>query len=111
MWSYSVPEIQIYPFSNVRFPPEELPEPPAFEQGQEVEVFTRRLANEACGWWLGVLKMLNVEICAVVYSNLEQPYTEVVGIERLRQKNINPPITPKTFYKFTIPVPEELRAE
>ncbi|XP_075148395.1 synaptic functional regulator FMR1 isoform X2 [Haematobia irritans] len=106
-----VPGIQKYAFNNVRYPPDELTEPPAFELGQEVEVLTRRTAGEACGWWLGVLKMLNADICAVVYSGLDQSYTEVVDMERLRQKNMNPPITAKTFYQFTIPIPEELRAD
>ncbi|XP_059218436.1 fragile X messenger ribonucleoprotein 1 homolog isoform X1 [Stomoxys calcitrans] len=106
-----VPDIQKYAYNSVRFPPEVNPEPPVFEQGQEVEVLTRRTGSEACGWWLGVLKMVNVEICAVVYSGLDQHYTEVVDMERLRQKNLNPPLTPKSLFKFTIPVPEELRAE
>ncbi|XP_073818034.1 synaptic functional regulator FMR1 isoform X2 [Musca autumnalis] len=106
-----VPEIQKYPFNNVRFPPNETAEPPVYEPGQEVEVLTRPTKSEACGWWLGVLKMLNNDICAVVYPGLEHPYTEVVDLERLRPKNLNPPITAKTFYQFTIPVPEELRAE
>ncbi|XP_019890925.1 fragile X messenger ribonucleoprotein 1 homolog isoform X2 [Musca domestica] len=106
-----VPEIQKYPFNNVRFPPNEPSEPPVYEPGQEVEVLTRPTNSEACGWWLGVLKMLNMDICAVVYPGLEHPYTEVVDLERLRPKNLNPPITSKTFYQLTIPVPEELRAE
>ncbi|XP_023305119.2 synaptic functional regulator FMR1 isoform X2 [Lucilia cuprina] len=105
------PEVQKYPFANVRFPPDEQPEPPTFEEGMEVEVFTRSTEREVCGWWTASIKMLKAEICAVAYIGFETPYTEIVELKRLRAKNLNPPITPKTFFQFTIPVPEELRAE
>lgn len=76
----------------------------------EVEVFTRSTEDEKCGWWIGILKMMNAECCAVMYTGLGT-YTEVVTLDRLRAKNLNPPFTPTTIHKFTIPVPEELRAE
>lgn len=105
------PEVQKYPFANVRFPPDEQPEPPTFEEGMEVEVFTRSTERESCGWWIASIKMLKAEICAVAYIGFETPYTEIVELKRLRAKNLNAAITPKTFFQFTIPVPEELRAE
>ncbi|XP_065372287.1 fragile X messenger ribonucleoprotein 1 homolog isoform X2 [Calliphora vicina] len=105
------PEVQKYPFANVRFPPDDQPEPPTFEEGMEVEVFTRSTEREVCGWWTATIKMLKAEICAVAYIGFETPYTEIVELKRLRAKNLNLPITPKTFFQFTIPVPEELRAE
>ncbi|KAM7363433.1 synaptic functional regulator FMR1 isoform 2-T2 [Cochliomyia hominivorax] len=105
------PEVQKYPFANVRFPPDDQPEPPTFEEGMEVEVFTRSTEREVCGWWIATIKMLKAEICAVAYVGFETPYTEIVELKRVRAKNLNPPITPKTFFQFTIPVPEELRAE
>lgn len=77
----------------------------------EVEVFTRSTEIEVCGWWIATIKMLKAEICAVSYTGFDTPYTEIVELKRLRAKNLNPPITPKTFFQFTIPVPEELRAE
>ncbi|KAL9893067.1 synaptic functional regulator FMR1 isoform X2 [Glossina fuscipes] len=105
------PDVQKYPFASVRFPPEPSQEPFAFEEGMEVEVFTRSLDCEACGWWIASIKMLKAEICAVVYIGFENPYTEIVDLQRLRPKNLNPPITPKSFHQFTIPVPDELREE
>ena len=33
----------------------------------------------------------------------------IVSSDKLRQFNANPPITPTTFHKFEIPVPEEFR--
>ncbi|XP_018792117.1 PREDICTED: synaptic functional regulator FMR1 isoform X2 [Bactrocera latifrons] len=105
------PDVQKYPFSNVRFPPEENENPPAFEEGMEVEVFTRSTERESCGWWIASIKMIKAEICAVAYIGFETPYTEICELKRLRIKNQNPPLTSKSFYQFSIPVPEELRQE
>jgi len=102
-----------YPFVNVRLPPEETVEvaAPIFEEGMEVEVFTRTNERETCGWWVAIIKMLKADICAVAYIGFETPYTEICELGRLRAKNSNPPITAKSFYQFTLPVPEELREE
>ncbi|XP_016996850.2 fragile X messenger ribonucleoprotein 1 homolog isoform X2 [Drosophila takahashii] len=108
-----VPEVMKYPFVNVRLPPEETVEvaAPIFEEGMEVEVFTRTNERETCGWWVAIIKMLKADICAVAYIGFETPYTEICELGRLRAKNSNPPITAKSFYQFTLPVPEELREE
>ncbi|XP_034113777.1 fragile X messenger ribonucleoprotein 1 homolog isoform X3 [Drosophila albomicans] len=111
-----VPEVLKYAFVNVRLPPDEaplggVPAAPAFEEGMEVEVLTRTNERETCGWWVAVIKMLKAEICAVAYIGFETPYTEICELGRLRAKNPNPPITPKSFFQFTLPVPEELREE
>lgn len=108
-----MPEVLKYAFVNVRLPPEEaaVTAAPNFEEGMEVEVFTRTNERETCGWWVAVIKMLKADICAVAYIGFETPYTEICELGRLRAKNPNPPITPKSFYQFTLPVPEELREE
>ncbi|XP_032307191.1 synaptic functional regulator FMR1 isoform X1 [Drosophila ananassae] len=108
-----VPEVLKYPFGNVRLPPEEAVDvtAPTFEEGMEVEVFTRTNERETCGWWVAIIKMLKADICAVAYIGFETPYTEICELGRLRAKNSNPPITAKSFYQFTLPVPEELREE
>ncbi|CAD7085234.1 unnamed protein product [Hermetia illucens] len=100
-----------FAFSQVRFPPIENQSPPPYEEGMEVEVFTRSNEREACGWWTAIIKMMKIDICAVGYLGFEHPYTEIVELKRLRPKNTNPPITSKSFYKFEISVPEELREE
>jgi fragile X mental retardation protein len=41
----------------------------------------------------------------------ESSYTEIVNEEDLRPKNPNSPIDAQTFFKFEIPVPEDLREE
>ncbi|SPP80414.1 synaptic functional regulator FMR1 isoform X3 [Drosophila guanche] len=108
-----VTEVRKYPFVSVRLPPEETVEvaEPTFEEGMEVEVFTRTTERETCGWWVAIIKMLKADICAVAYIGFETPYTEICELGRLRAKNSNPPITAKSFYQFTLPVPEELREE
>ncbi|XP_022223496.2 synaptic functional regulator FMR1 isoform X2 [Drosophila obscura] len=108
-----VTEVRKYPFVSVRLPPEETVEvaAPTFEEGMEVEVFTRTNERETCGWWVAIIKMLKADICAVAYIGFETPYTEICELGRLRAKNSNPPITAKSFYQFTLPVPEELREE
>ncbi|XP_055848753.1 fragile X messenger ribonucleoprotein 1 homolog isoform X1 [Episyrphus balteatus] len=104
-------EEQRFPFSQVRFPPEDNEQPAVYEEGMEVEVFTRSLERQTCGWWTAVIKLLKAEFCAVCYVGFENQYTEIVELKRLRVKNPNPPIGPKTFHKFEINVPAELQEE
>ncbi|XP_023163597.2 synaptic functional regulator FMR1 isoform X3 [Drosophila hydei] len=105
-----VPEVMKYAFVNVRLPPDvAVVAATSFEEGMEVEVFTCPNERDTCGWWVAVIKMLKADICAVAYIGFETPYTEICDLGRLRAKNPNPPITPKSFYQFTLPVPEELR--
>lgn len=54
-------------------------------------------------------QMIKGEFIVVEYLGWENSYTEIVPNDRLRPKNTNPPITQTTFYKFEIPVSEELR--
>lgn len=104
-------EEQKCPFSQVRFPPEDNVQPAVYEEGMEVEVFTRSLERQTCGWWSAVIKLLKGEFCAVCYVGFENQYTEIVELKRLRAKNPNTPIGPKAFHKFEISVPAELQEE
>lgn len=49
------------------------------------------------------------EFLVVEYTGWEHSFTEIVGVERMRIKNAQPPIDDKTFFKFEIEVPEDLR--
>lgn len=98
-------------FSKVRLPPvkseplgqAQLPE------GMEVEVFSRAHENQENGWWLATIKMMKGDFAVVIYSGWDNNYTEIVSLDRLRLKNMNPPISVKTFHHFEIEVPEEYR--
>lgn len=53
--------------------------------------------------------MMKGDFLVLEYLGWETTYTEIVPSDRLRHKNSNPPITNKTFTKFEIEVPEDLR--
>lgn len=94
-------------FSQVRLPPADVVT--TFTEMMEVEVFSRSNANEACGWWRAVIKMMKGDFFVVEYLGWDNSYTEIVSADRLRVKNTNPPINEKTFHRFEIEVPEDIR--
>uniref|UniRef100_A0A1B0DQ46 Uncharacterized protein n=1 Tax=Phlebotomus papatasi TaxID=29031 RepID=A0A1B0DQ46_PHLPP len=75
----------------------------------EVEVYSRSNEREACGWWMASIKMIKGTFHVVEYLGWDHSYTEIVPVDRLRLKNTNPPINAKTFHRFEIDVPEDLR--
>lgn len=94
-------------FSQVRLPPADVVT--TFSEMMEVEVYSRSNENEACGWWKAVIKMMKGEFFVVEYLGWDNSYTEIVSADRLRVKNTNPPINEKTFYRFEIEVPDDIR--
>lgn len=94
-------------FNQVRLPPADVVT--TFSEMMEVEVFSRSNENEACGWWRAVIKMMKGDFFVVEYLGWDNSYTEIVSADRLRVKNTNPPINEKTFYRFEIEVPEDIR--
>ncbi|XP_059476452.1 RNA-binding protein FXR1 isoform X4 [Neocloeon triangulifer] len=104
-----------FPFSQVRLPPPPRQEGairPEFSEGQEAEVFSCSQTGEACGWWKVIIKMVKGGFIVVEYVGWgESAYTEIVNEEDLRPRNANSPIDAHTFFKFEIPVPEELRED
>ncbi|KAL9695738.1 hypothetical protein quinque_015023 [Culex quinquefasciatus] len=94
-------------FSQVRLPPADVVT--TFSEMMEVEVFSRSNENEACGWWRAVIKMMKGDFFVVEYLGWDNSYTEIVSADRLRVKNTNPPINEKTFFRFEIEVPEDIR--
>uniref|UniRef100_A0A0A9Z139 Fragile X mental retardation syndrome-related protein 1 n=2 Tax=Lygus hesperus TaxID=30085 RepID=A0A0A9Z139_LYGHE len=98
-----------FAFNMVRLPPFKEDEKKDFKENEEVEVLSRSNDHESCGWWRAVIKMMKGDFLVLEYLGWETTYTEIVPSDRLRHKNPNPPITGKTFTKFEIEVPEELR--
>lgn len=80
-----------------------------FKENEEVEVFSRASDQESCGWWRAVIKMYKGDFYVVEYLGWETTYTEIVASERLRPKSNEPPITNRTFFSFSIRLPEEIK--
>uniref|UniRef100_A0A182W617 Agenet-like domain-containing protein n=1 Tax=Anopheles minimus TaxID=112268 RepID=A0A182W617_9DIPT len=100
-------EASKFHFNQVRLPPSENYE--GFVERMEVEVFSRSHENEACGWWRAVIKMMKGEFLVVEYLGWDHSYTEIVNTDRIRAINPSSTINEKTFHRFEIEVPEEVR--
>ncbi|XP_043486437.1 synaptic functional regulator FMR1 isoform X3 [Polistes fuscatus] len=97
-----------FPFAQVRLPPKDGIKAD-FQENQEIEVFSRSNEQEAWGWWKALIKMIKGGFLVVEYLGWDYTYTEIISNERLRVKNLNPPIDKNTFHKIEIEVPEDLR--
>ena len=125
-----------FPVARVRLPPSSTgssSNEAAFKEGDEIEVFSRasdqeilhgmvlcimfrnvitllkRFLQESCGWWRAVIKMIKGDFHVVEYLGWETTYTEIVTSDRLRQKSHEPPLGSRTFMKFTISLPEDIK--
>ncbi|XP_053319146.1 RNA-binding protein FXR2 [Spea bombifrons] len=102
-----MPEGQI-PFSNVRLPPT-----PAsnmeIAEGDQVEVLFGSNGQESSGWWVAHVRMIKGDFFVVERSASGSPYNEIVSLDRIRPLNPHKEATSNTFFKLSVPVPEDLR--
>lgn len=104
---------------------------PAFAVGMEVEVLSSCSKDEPRGWWRAIIKMIKGGFYVVDYKNNNSPndmnsmasssnqsmntaqlqtYTEIIPNDDIRQKNPNPTLRANPFFRFEIPVPEDIRS-
>ncbi|XP_076058106.1 synaptic functional regulator FMR1 isoform X2 [Oratosquilla oratoria] len=104
------PETRV-PMTGVRVPPQPPPQSQEYPEGAEVEVYTQLMGLPVPAYWKATIKQARggfyvVDFVGVQSSNVDNT---IFPWEKLRPRNTNPPVTPKTFIKFDIDVPEDIR--
>lgn len=81
-----------------------------FTDNQEIEVKAARDPHPCYGWLKAVIKIISGSPPSqFVVQYLDTPITEIVTPDRVRCRNTNANINAKTFFKFDIEVPEDVR--
>ncbi|XP_075062263.1 RNA-binding protein FXR2 isoform X2 [Mixophyes fleayi] len=101
-----LPERQV-PFCDVRLPPSSTCAK-EISEGDQVEVYSRANEQESSGWWSAHVRMIKGDFYVIEYSVSDSPYNEIVNQSRLRPLNQNEMATSATFFKYSVPLPEDL---
>ncbi|CAH3020659.1 unnamed protein product [Porites evermanni] len=75
----------------------------------EVEVFTRDVDGEPCGWWQARIVHKKGEFYVIQYTGWDATFNEIVPRERIRPCSCNGPIAKDMYQKVMIDVPQDLR--
>ncbi|XP_075703525.1 RNA-binding protein FXR2-like isoform X2 [Rhinoderma darwinii] len=99
---------RLVPFCDVRLP---APDSSSCDitEGNKVEVNSRASDQESSGWWPAHVRMVKGDFYVIEYYVYDSPYNEIVSRERLRLPNQNEAATQQTFYRYSLPLPEDVR--
>lgn len=96
--------------TGVRLPPSPGPPPVEYPEGAEVEVYDKLMSSPYAAYWKATIKMSKGDFHVVEFTGVSITSGEnIFPSEKVRPRNVNPPITQKTFTKVDIEVPEDIR--
>nr|XP_045609517.1 fragile X mental retardation syndrome-related protein 1-like isoform X3 [Procambarus clarkii] len=96
--------------TGVRLPPSPGPPPVEYPEGAEVEVYDKLMNSPYAAYWKATIKMSKGDFHVVEFTGVSITSGEnIFPSEKVRPRNVNPPITLKTFTKVDIEVPEDIR--
>lgn len=93
-----------------RLSPPAGPPPVEYPEGAEVEVFDKLMGAPYSAYWKATIKMSKGDFHVVEFIGVSITSGEnIFPSEKVRPRNVNPPVTAKIFVKVEIEVPEDIR--
>ncbi|KAK4298980.1 hypothetical protein Pmani_028714 [Petrolisthes manimaculis] len=93
-----------------RLSPSTGPPPVEYPEGAEVEVYDKLMGAPYPAYWKATIKMSKGDFHVVEFIGVSITSGEnIFPSEKLRPKNLSPPVCAKTFVKVEIDVPEDIR--
>jgi len=96
--------------SDVRKPVNFTQDPCLYNEGTEIEIFTKEDVGEPMGWWEGTVALKRGGFYVVKFKGLDDAFNEIVPLERVRPAGKWEPVTRSMYYKCMIDVPQDIRS-
>ncbi|KAL7646752.1 UNVERIFIED_CONTAM: hypothetical protein RMT77_002007 [Armadillidium vulgare] len=95
----------------VRLPPSSQSDSHEYPEGTEVEVYDHIANTPHAAFWKATVKMTkgDFHVVSFVGGGTSTGGENIFPSDKVRIRNTNPPITPSTFHRFEIEVPEDVR--
>ncbi|KAK8389260.1 hypothetical protein O3P69_020892 [Scylla paramamosain] len=96
--------------TGVRLAPAAGPLPVEYPEGAEVEIYDKLMGAPYSAFWKATIRMSKGDFHVVELNGVSMPSGEnIFPSEKVRPRNVNPPVTAKTFVRVEIEVPEDIR--
>ncbi|XP_045135457.1 synaptic functional regulator FMR1-like isoform X3 [Portunus trituberculatus] len=96
--------------TGVRLAPAAGPLPVEYPEGAEVEIYDKLMGAPHSAFWKATIRMSKGDFHVVELNGVSMPSGEnIFPSEKVRPRNVNPPVTAKTFVRVEIEVPEDIR--